>query len=145
MPSSCGTTSASCVACPRGIHGSSCPRLRTPRSALSSAGLLKEGGRLASFVYAAEVESLARRGIKVTNIGAQPDARRLGELSRMVDAGELTVSLERTFSTRESTRGAGRKQNRARTREDRTPRQLSGDRPRFEQARSISSSTEIIC
>jgi NADPH:quinone reductase-like Zn-dependent oxidoreductase len=61
------------------------------------AGLLKEGGRLASSVYAAEVESLAQRGIKATNVGAQPDARRLGELSRMVDAGELTVSLERTF------------------------------------------------
>ena len=49
------------------------------------------------------------------------------------------------LSTRESTRGAGRKQNRARTREGRTPRRLSGDRPRFEQARSISSSTEVIC
>ena len=61
------------------------------------AGLLKEGGRLASSVYAAEVESLAQRGIKATNVGAQPDARRLEELSRMVDAGELTVSLERTF------------------------------------------------
>jgi hypothetical protein len=30
-----GTTSASCGACRRGIHGSSCPRLRTPRSALA--------------------------------------------------------------------------------------------------------------
>jgi NADPH:quinone reductase-like Zn-dependent oxidoreductase len=27
----------------------------------------------------------------------QPDARRLEELSRMVDAGELSVRLERTF------------------------------------------------
>jgi len=61
------------------------------------AGLLKEGGRLASSVYAADVESLAQRGIKATNVGAQPDARRLEELSRMVDAGELTVRLERTF------------------------------------------------
>jgi NADPH:quinone reductase-like Zn-dependent oxidoreductase len=61
------------------------------------AGLLKEGGRLASSVYAADVESLAQRGIKATNVGVQPDARRLEELSRMVDAGELTVRLERTF------------------------------------------------
>jgi NADPH:quinone reductase-like Zn-dependent oxidoreductase len=61
------------------------------------AGLVKEGGRLASSVYAADVESLAQRGIKATNIGVQPDARRLEELSRMVDAGELTVGLERTF------------------------------------------------
>src|SRR5918999_3141503 len=61
------------------------------------AGLVKEGGRLASSVYAADVESLAQRGIKATNVGVQPDARQLEELSRMVDAGELTVRLERTF------------------------------------------------
>ena len=62
------------------------------------AGLVKEGGRLASSVYAADVESLAQRGIKATNVSVQPDARRLEELSRIVDAGELTVRLERTFS-----------------------------------------------
>jgi NADPH:quinone reductase-like Zn-dependent oxidoreductase len=61
------------------------------------AGLVKEGGRVASSVYAADVESLAQRGIKATNVGVHPDARRLEELSRMVDAGELTVRLERTF------------------------------------------------
>ena len=36
------------------------------------AGLLKEGGRIASSVYAADVESLAERSIKATNIGMQP-------------------------------------------------------------------------
>jgi NADPH:quinone reductase-like Zn-dependent oxidoreductase len=61
------------------------------------AGLLKDGGRLASSVYAADVESLAQRGIKETNVGVHPDARQLEELSRMVDAGELTVRLERTL------------------------------------------------
>ena len=61
------------------------------------AGLVKEGGRLASSVYAADVESLAGRGIVATNIGMQPNARRLEELSRMVDAGKLSVRLERTF------------------------------------------------
>jgi NADPH:quinone reductase-like Zn-dependent oxidoreductase len=61
------------------------------------AGLVKEGGRVASSVYAADVESLAQRGIKATNVGVHPDARRLEELSRMVDAGQLTVRLERTF------------------------------------------------
>src|SRR5215211_5496876 len=34
------------------------------------AGLVKEGGRLASSVYAANVESLAQRSIKATNVGA---------------------------------------------------------------------------
>jgi len=61
------------------------------------AGLVKEGGRIASSAYAADVESLAQRGIEATNVSVQPDARRLEELSRMVDAGELTVKLERTF------------------------------------------------
>jgi NADPH:quinone reductase-like Zn-dependent oxidoreductase len=59
--------------------------------------LVNEGGRVASSVYAADVEELARRGIGATNVSMQPDARRLGELSRMVDAGELSVTLDRTF------------------------------------------------
>ena len=61
------------------------------------ARLLKKGGRLASSMYAADTEGLAGRGIDATNISMQPSARRLEDLSRMVDAGELSVSLERTF------------------------------------------------
>ena len=61
------------------------------------ATLVDEGGRLASSVYAADVEGLARRGIRATNVSMQPDARRLEELSRMVDAGELSVRLDRTY------------------------------------------------
>ena len=59
--------------------------------------LVNEGGRLASSVYAADGEELAKRGIVGTNVSMQPGARRLGELSRMVDAGELAVRLDRTF------------------------------------------------
>src|SRR5918911_1543501 len=59
--------------------------------------LVNEGGRLASSVYAADVEGLAKRGIGATNVSMQPDARRLEELSRMVDAGELSVRLDRTY------------------------------------------------
>jgi NADPH:quinone reductase-like Zn-dependent oxidoreductase len=59
--------------------------------------LVDEGGRLASSVYAADVEGLARRGIAATNVSMQPDGPRLEELSRMVDAGELSVTLDRTF------------------------------------------------
>ena len=60
--------------------------------------LVNEGGRLASSVYAADVEGLAKRAIGATNVSMQPDARRLGELSRMVDAGELSVRLDRTYT-----------------------------------------------
>lgn len=61
------------------------------------AGLLKQGGRLASSVFAADVEGLARRGIEATNVSMQPDSRRLEDLSWMVDVGELSVRLEHTF------------------------------------------------
>jgi NADPH:quinone reductase-like Zn-dependent oxidoreductase len=61
------------------------------------AGLVKKGGRIASSVYAADVESLAERSIKATNISMQPCAQRLEKLSWMVDAGEISVRLERTF------------------------------------------------
>jgi NADPH:quinone reductase-like Zn-dependent oxidoreductase len=61
------------------------------------AGLVKEGGRLASSVYAVDMEELAGRGIEAANIGIQADAWRLEELRRMVDSGELSVRLERTF------------------------------------------------
>ena len=59
--------------------------------------IVNEGGRLASSVYAVDVDELAKRGIVGTNVSMQPGARRLGELSRMVDAGELAVRLDRTF------------------------------------------------
>ena len=61
------------------------------------AGLVKEGGRIASSVSAADVESLALRSIEAKNISMQPSAQRLEELSWMVDAGEISVGLERTF------------------------------------------------
>jgi NADPH:quinone reductase-like Zn-dependent oxidoreductase len=72
--------------------------LVSEREALSRiAGLIRGGGRLASSVYAADMEELAERGIEATNIGIQPDAWRLEQLRRMVDGGELSVRLERTF------------------------------------------------
>jgi NADPH:quinone reductase-like Zn-dependent oxidoreductase len=66
------------------------------------ARLLKKGGRLASSVYAADTESLAERSIRATNVGMQPDAKRLAELARLVDAGEISVRLERAFALEEA-------------------------------------------
>ena len=66
------------------------------------ARVLKKGGRLASSVDAAASESLAERSIRTTNIGMQPDAQRLAELARIVDAGEISVSLERAFPLEEA-------------------------------------------
>jgi NADPH:quinone reductase-like Zn-dependent oxidoreductase len=68
-----------------------------PEALSRMAGLVKEGGRIASSVSAADVESLALRSIEAKNISMQPSAQRLEELSWMVDAGEISVKLERTF------------------------------------------------
>ena len=65
------------------------------------AQLLKKGGRLASSVDAAAPESLAERDIGATNVGMQPDAQRLAELARLVDAGEISVRLARAFPLEE--------------------------------------------
>jgi NADPH:quinone reductase-like Zn-dependent oxidoreductase len=61
------------------------------------ARLVKKGGRIASSVYAADAGSLPGRGVKATNVAMKRDARRLAELSRMVDAGEVSAWLERAF------------------------------------------------
>ena len=66
------------------------------------ARLVKRGGSVASSVYAADARNLARRGIKATNVGARPDARRLAELARLVDAGELSVKPERALPLEEA-------------------------------------------
>ena len=68
-----------------------------PEALSRMAGLVKEGGRIASSVSAADVESLALRSIEAKNISMQPSAQRLEELSWMVDTGEISVRLERTF------------------------------------------------
>jgi NADPH:quinone reductase-like Zn-dependent oxidoreductase len=67
-----------------------------PEALVRMVGLVKEGGRIASSVFAADVESFAVLGIRAANVGMRPDAERLEELSRLVDAGEIGVGLERT-------------------------------------------------
>jgi NADPH:quinone reductase-like Zn-dependent oxidoreductase len=68
-----------------------------PKVLRRMARLVKKGGRIASSVHAANVESLSERGVRATNVGMQPEAGRLEELARMVDAGEISVKLEHTF------------------------------------------------
>src|SRR5918998_137489 len=66
-----------------------------PEALVRMVGLVKEGGRIASSVFAADVESFALLGIRATNVGMRPGAERLEELARLVDAGEIGVRLER--------------------------------------------------
>lgn len=67
-----------------------------------ASSLLGEGGHLATTQYTADVEGLAARGVKATNVAVAPDAEKLRELARMVDAGELTVGLEKTVPLQEA-------------------------------------------
>jgi NADPH:quinone reductase-like Zn-dependent oxidoreductase len=73
-----------------------------PKVLRRMARLVKKGGRIASSVYAADVEYLSERGVRATNVGMQPEAWRLEELSGMVDAGEISVQLEHTFPLEEA-------------------------------------------
>jgi NADPH:quinone reductase-like Zn-dependent oxidoreductase len=61
------------------------------------AGLVKKGGKVASSLDVADTVGLAERDIGATNVGMQPDTRRLGELARLVDAGEISVRLARAL------------------------------------------------
>jgi NADPH:quinone reductase-like Zn-dependent oxidoreductase len=73
-----------------------------PKVLRRMARLVKKGGRIASSVHAADVEYLSERGVRATNVGMQPEAWRLEELSGMVDAGEISVQLEHTFPLEEA-------------------------------------------
>jgi len=68
-----------------------------PEALVRMAGLVKEGGRVASSVFAADVESFAVLGVEATNVATRPGTGRLEKLSRLVDAGEISARLERTF------------------------------------------------
>lgn len=67
-----------------------------------ASGLLGKGGRLATTQYSADVEGLATQGVKAANVAAAPEAEKLTELARMVDAGDLAVGLEKTVPLREA-------------------------------------------
>lgn len=68
-----------------------------------ASGLLGDGGRLATTQYAADVDGLAARGVKATNVAASPNKEKLQEITRMVDAGELAVSLGKVVPLVEAT------------------------------------------
>ncbi len=64
-------------------------------SAIHSLQTLRDGGRLA---YIAEVEDLqVERGITAQLVYGRPDAPRLTTLAQMVDAGQLSIHLDRTL------------------------------------------------
>ena len=61
------------------------------------ATVLKKGGRLATTLYAADEQAFAAKGVIASNIVNQPSRPLLDRLVQMIDAGKLTVPLQKTF------------------------------------------------
>jgi len=61
------------------------------------AGLVKDGGRIATTLGAADVSALAERGISATNVAGSPTPEKLAFLAAQAAAGTLQVPIQRTF------------------------------------------------
>lgn len=63
----------------------------------SVADLVRDGGRIATSLGAADVEALAQRNVQAMNIVATPTPEKLTTLANAVDDGSLRVAVQRTF------------------------------------------------
>jgi NADPH2:quinone reductase len=70
---------------------------RDPAAFAAMASLVRDGGRLATTMGAADVEALAARGVHGTNLMAQPTAEKLAEVAEHVDEGTVRAEVQRTF------------------------------------------------
>jgi NADPH:quinone reductase-like Zn-dependent oxidoreductase len=59
--------------------------------------IVRDGGRIATSVGAADAEALAARGVRATNVMASPTPEKLAELVEHVDEGTLRVQVQQTF------------------------------------------------
>lgn len=71
------------------------------------ATVLKKGGRLATTLYAADEPAFAAKGITAANIVNQPSRQLLDRLVQMIDAGKLTVPLQKTFPLEQAPEAIG--------------------------------------
>jgi NADPH:quinone reductase len=62
------------------------------------AGLVRDGGRIATTLSAAAVDDLATRGIRATNVMGLPTPAKLELLAGLVAAGTVRVEVQRTFA-----------------------------------------------
>jgi NADPH:quinone reductase-like Zn-dependent oxidoreductase len=61
------------------------------------AGLVQDGGRIATTLGAADVDALAARGVRATNISGTPTVDKLTAMAEQAAAGTLRVEIEKTF------------------------------------------------
>ena len=61
-------------------------------------GVVRDGGRVASLLMAADTDALALRGVTATNVYAMPTPDKLRTWSGLVDSGALQVPIQATYS-----------------------------------------------
>ncbi|HEY0443272.1 MAG TPA: NADP-dependent oxidoreductase [Candidatus Limnocylindrales bacterium] len=59
--------------------------------------IVRDGGRISTTLGAADVEALARRNIRATNVMGRPTTEKLIALGEQVLAGTLRIEVQRTF------------------------------------------------
>lgn len=64
--------------------------------------LVRDGGHIATTLGAADVDGLAARGIRATNVVGMPTAEKLAALAEQVAAGTLRVEVQQTFPLAEA-------------------------------------------
>jgi NADPH2:quinone reductase len=65
---------------------------------MALAALVRDGGRASTTLGAADVEALAARGVRATNIMGTPTSEKLATLAEQAAAGTLQVPIQRAFS-----------------------------------------------
>ena len=63
---------------------------------------VRDGGKVATTVGAADIESLAERGVRATNVFGMPTSDKLASLAEQVAAGTLSVRLQQTYRLSEA-------------------------------------------
>ena len=66
------------------------------------AALVRDGGRVATTLGAADVPALAARNVAATNVMGAPTREKLTSLADRVAAGTLEVRIQRTFPLTEA-------------------------------------------
>jgi NADPH:quinone reductase-like Zn-dependent oxidoreductase len=69
-----------------------------PKAFMPLAALVKDGGRASTTLGAADVEALAARGVRATNIMGNPTAEKLTTFAEQAATGKLRVPVQQTFA-----------------------------------------------
>ena len=77
---------------------------RRSRPAIGAAALVRDGGRIATTLSSADVDALAARHVRATNVMGAPTTEKLGSLAEQAAAGTLRVEIQETYPLAEAPR-----------------------------------------